>query len=237
MARLSVEHYRANASMTPDHVRKPSRFRDIFRSRPSSNNSLVDPATRSPPVKSPLSSPMSPTSPTIKSGFDQVGLLPSEQDSIIDVKKALEDSDGNRLAQALEKQVQDLKGVGVPHSLDARLDMAGVGHAEEVAQNFQETEKTREVNQIAEAFKEAMLENKSQRAEVEAKSESMGSADHGNNVEDVRLRSLRHPKGQEELRKKSRMVSFTAGNGIYEAFRQLRVWLISLSRRQHIRRL
>jgi len=213
MARLSVEHYRANASMTPNHVRKSSRFRDIFRSRSSSNNSLIDPSTRSPPAKSPLS----PTSPTIKPGFDQVGLLPSEQGSIIDVKQALQNSGGNRLARVLDQQVQDLQGVGIPHSLDTRLDMAGVGHADEAAKNFQETEKTKEVSQIAEAFKEAMLENKSQHVEGLAKREATESADIGDSVEDIPLRSLRRSKSQEELREKSRIASSTAGNGTYGA--------------------
>ncbi|KAH5592712.1 hypothetical protein HBI45_205660 [Parastagonospora nodorum] len=211
MARLSVEHYRANATMTPDHVRKSSRFRDIFRSRSSSNNSLVETMTRSSPVKIPLSPPTSPTSPTIRPGFDQVGLLPSEQEPIIDIKQALQDSGGSRVAQALENQVRDLRGVSVPHNLDTRLDMAGVGTTDEAAKNFQETEKTREVNQIAEAFKDAMMENKSQRAEGVVKGEPMESVDSDNNIKDVPLRSLRHSKSQEELREKSRMESSTKG--------------------------
>ncbi|EAT80130.2 hypothetical protein SNOG_12317 [Parastagonospora nodorum SN15] len=208
MARLSVEHYRANATMTPDHVRKSSRFRDIFRSRSSSNNSLVDTMTRSSPVKSPLSPPTSPTSPTIRPGFDQVGLLPSEQEPISDVKQALQDSGGCRVAQALENQVRDLRGVSVPHNLDTRLDMAGVGTTDEAAKNFQETEKTREVNQIAEAFKDAMMENKSQRAEGVVKGEPMESVDSVNNIKDVPLRSLSHSKSQEELREKGRDSAF-----------------------------
>ncbi|KAH5063884.1 hypothetical protein HBH95_217430 [Parastagonospora nodorum] len=218
MARLSVEHYRANATMTPDHVRKSSRFRDIFRSRSSSNNSLVDTMTRSSPVKSPLSPPTSPTSPTIRPGFDQVGLLPSEQEPISDVKQALQDSGGCRVAQALENQVRDLRGVSVPHNLDTRLDMAGVGTTDEAAKNFQETEKTREVNQIAEAFKDAMMENKSQRAEGVVKGEPMESVDSVNNIKDVPLRSLSHSKSQEELREKGRMESSTTGNAGDSAF-------------------
>jgi hypothetical protein len=167
-------------------------------------------------------------------GFDQVGLLPSEQEPIIDIKQALQDSGGSRVAQALENQVRDLRGVSVPHNLDTKLDMAGVGTTDEVAKKFQETEKTKEVKQIAEAFTDAMMENRSQRAEGVVKGEPMESVVSDNNIEDVPLRSLRHSKSQEELRERSRMESSTTGNGTHEAFRRQRVWLMPFSKRQRV---
>jgi hypothetical protein len=73
MARLSAEHYRANTSMTPEHTRKSGRLRDIFKSRSSA--SPTDMSKLQPPDPSPL------PSPTVKVGFEQVGLLPSERGS------------------------------------------------------------------------------------------------------------------------------------------------------------
>lgn len=73
MARLS-----APANVTPRAERKSSRFREIFKHRPSSSASSSPVAL----TKSPLlagSSPM--PSPTMPPGFQQVGLLPSERSS------------------------------------------------------------------------------------------------------------------------------------------------------------
>ncbi|OAK96857.1 hypothetical protein IQ06DRAFT_308795 [Phaeosphaeriaceae sp. SRC1lsM3a] len=96
MARLSVERYRANAATTPENTRKNSRFRGIFRSRASMSPS-TGPAKSNPKSPSQTNSqvpPASPTSPTVKPGFEQVGLLPSERTSSGDVKRELENHGG-----------------------------------------------------------------------------------------------------------------------------------------------
>ncbi|KAH6865992.1 hypothetical protein BKA58DRAFT_230776 [Alternaria rosae] len=71
MARLSV-----SANATPKTDRKPSRFRGLFRQQ-SSSNASSSPATlqKSPPpvASSPLASPY------VRPGYEQIGLLPSEQ--------------------------------------------------------------------------------------------------------------------------------------------------------------
>ncbi|CAN9305128.1 unnamed protein product [Alternaria alternata] len=71
MARLS-----APANVTPRAERKSSRFREIFKHRPSSSASSSPVALTKSPLP-PGSSPM--LSPTMPPGFQQVGLLPSER--------------------------------------------------------------------------------------------------------------------------------------------------------------
>jgi hypothetical protein len=118
MARLSTEHYRANASMTPD--RKTSRLRGIFKSRSTTGSpSTADAAVKSPSGLSSMSPPTSPISPTVKPGFEKVGLLPSERESLVDLKSELEGHGGNRIAEVLEKQEEDLIDVGSARDLDA----------------------------------------------------------------------------------------------------------------------
>ncbi|KAL5114323.1 hypothetical protein ACEQ8H_007798 [Pleosporales sp. CAS-2024a] len=134
MARLSVEHYRANANMTPDHVRKTSRIRDMFKHRPSNAKSPSGSLAGSPPTKTALSPLVAPISPTVRPGFDQVGLLPSERDPIIDVKKALESNGGTRVAEVLAKHVAGLEDVSAPHSLDTGMNTTSANQAINAAQ-------------------------------------------------------------------------------------------------------
>ncbi|RYO13144.1 hypothetical protein AA0111_g12340 [Alternaria arborescens] len=85
MARLS-----APANVTPRAERKSSRFREIFKHRPSSSASL-SPVTinKSPPPAE--SSPM--PSLTMPPGFQQVGLLPNERSSD-SLSRILKDEEG-----------------------------------------------------------------------------------------------------------------------------------------------
>jgi hypothetical protein len=66
-----------------------------------------------------MSPPTSPISPTVKPGFERVGLLPSERESLVDLKRELEDHGGNRIAEVLEKQEEELIDVGSARDLDA----------------------------------------------------------------------------------------------------------------------
>lgn len=81
MARLSVEHFRANSVMTPEKSRKSSRLRDMFKSRSSLSPSTTTDKRRDSADVSPL------TSPTLKTGFEKVGLLPSERNSLAPTEK------------------------------------------------------------------------------------------------------------------------------------------------------
>jgi hypothetical protein len=236
MARLSVEHYRANANMTPEHMRKSSRFRDMFRSRPSSSNTLVSPVTRSPPAKSTLSPPVSPTSPTVRPGFDKVGLLPSEQGSVMDVKQALEESGGSRVVQVLEKEVKELKGVSAPHTRDTELDVASMGHVDGVAKSYQETEHTREVNKIAEAFTNAMSKSKDEDAERSANVATGGDPVLSSVETKSPLQCLRHLQSHKELKTSDGVASSIAANGKLSPSNHFEMLLTHSSRRQRVRR-
>lgn len=90
MARLSAENHNSNAA-TPKSDRKSGRLRDIFKSRASSISS-PSPVTS---VK-PLPVPSSVSSPTVKAGFQKIGLLPSERSSFETVRQRVvyDDSSG-----------------------------------------------------------------------------------------------------------------------------------------------
>jgi hypothetical protein len=166
MARLSVEHFRANAVMTPEHSRKSSRLLGIFKSRPSNSPSNMDLTACSPPVLGQFAPPASPTSPTVKPGFEKVGILPSERSSFIEAKSELEQHGGSRVADVLSKQVEELKGVSVPHNVDTSLQAANAGHQDEIIKKAVQQEKENEANVIADAFKDALSEHQKEEAGV-----------------------------------------------------------------------
>lgn len=156
MARLSVEHFRANATMTPEQVRKSGRFRDIFKSRSSLSPSTNSSTTKLPQAADTESPPTSPTSPTVKPGFETVGLLPSERVSFADAKTELEKRGGTHVADVLEKQEKFSKGVGILHDVDTSLDAANVSRVDMAGKKAQEDERFEEANVIAEAFGDAI---------------------------------------------------------------------------------
>ncbi|KAI8931811.1 hypothetical protein NX059_011448 [Plenodomus lindquistii] len=78
MARLSVEHFKSNPN-TPQPERHKNRLRDMFKPRSSSSASTSPAVLTKNQLTSPTSSSMS---PTIKPGFEQIGLLPSERSSL-----------------------------------------------------------------------------------------------------------------------------------------------------------
>jgi hypothetical protein len=164
MARLSVEHFRANAVMTPEHSRRSSRLLSIFRSRPSNSPSNMEITASSPSVSGQFAPPASPTSPTVKAGFEKVGILPSERSSFVEAKSELEQHGGSRVADVLSKQVEELKGVSVPHNVDTSLQAANLGHQDEIIKQAVQQEKEVEANVIADAFKDALSEHQNEQA-------------------------------------------------------------------------
>jgi hypothetical protein len=158
MARLSVEHYRANANMTPDHGRKSSRFRDIFKSRSSLSPSTASITDKSTPGPSSPPPPISPTTPTVKHGFEKIGLLPSERSSLLDVQCELENHGGARVAEALKRQGEERKIVDVPHNLDTALSNTGAVRVERIAKEATENQQSPEANVIADALKNTLLD-------------------------------------------------------------------------------
>jgi hypothetical protein len=164
MARLSVEHYRANANMTPEHVRKTGRLRDMFKSRSSAGPLTPNAATKSPTGPSTRSPPTSPTSPSVKPGFETVGLLPSERVSFTDVKIQLEDNGGKRIVEALEEHSNELAGIGTLPTVDTSLGASCAGHVHEDLHGTDEVQNDDEVNVVAEAFQDALLKHQEEQA-------------------------------------------------------------------------
>ncbi len=98
MARLSKEHYR-DSPATPSST--SNRLKNVFRRRMNSTSSSTSP--KSPPL---LGSPL--PSPTVKPGFDTVGLLPSERTSLETAKRLLDTNGGKMIKQAIERDLGEL---------------------------------------------------------------------------------------------------------------------------------
>ncbi|KAH7397458.1 hypothetical protein BKA66DRAFT_566564 [Pyrenochaeta sp. MPI-SDFR-AT-0127] len=111
MARLSEEHYKSNPS-TP--IRKSSRFKEMFKRRPSPLSSSTSPnsLTKLPIMESPI------PSPKIDPGFEQVGLLPSERISLDEAKHLLEKNGGKAIKKAIEEDMKGIEMKNVPHKFD-----------------------------------------------------------------------------------------------------------------------
>ncbi|KAF2849520.1 hypothetical protein T440DRAFT_480047 [Plenodomus tracheiphilus IPT5] len=105
MARLSAEHYKSNPGTPRPERKSTNRFREIFKPRTSSSVSsspnLLTKAQRTP----------SPSlSPSIKPGFDRIGILPSEQSSFETARRDRDTFRGLTLAEMLKN---DMKGINV----------------------------------------------------------------------------------------------------------------------------
>jgi hypothetical protein len=194
MARLSIEHYRTNGAMTPDHFRKPGRILGIFKSR--SSLSLPTSNTANDSLPGPVSSsPLDSTaSPTVKSGFEKVGILPSERKSLSEAQKQLENNGGNHVAQVLEMYEKNLKIVGVPYNLGAAVDDESVQPVGEAA--YKETEKwqNKETGTTVDAVKSMLLKHEAENKGSKANAESTNPM-HGlsllENVTELRVTSSR----------------------------------------------
>lgn len=196
MARLSVEHYRANAAMTPENTRKSSRFRDMFKSRSSMSPPFISANSdkkSSTETDSP-GHPVSPTSPTVKAGFEQVGLLPNERTSLTDIKRELEIHGGHKVVEVLEQQEKGLKGVSVPHDLDTALDGASVDHQDYAAKQALQRSREEEADVIAEAFQKSLSEHGATATEHNESRQKAVSFDEGPS------HTLRRAKSQEHLK-------------------------------------
>jgi hypothetical protein len=154
MARLSVEHYRATANMTPD--RKSSRFRDFFKSRSSLSPSTVSIVDTSPPDSDSTLPPISTASPTVKHGFEKVGLLPSERSSFLDVQREPENHGGARVAEAPKIRGERLRSVDMPHNLGTMLSEAGNLRMNDIAKEATEIQQSSEANVIVDVLKDSL---------------------------------------------------------------------------------
>jgi hypothetical protein len=172
MARLSVEHYRANANMTPEHVRKTSRLRDMFKSRSSASPSTKESATKSLPGLNSLSPPTSPISPSLQPGFKKVGLFPSERESLLHATSELQNKGGNCVAEALKKQENDLVVVGPPLIADIDPGATIARRTDVMPTNIHKVNREDEANVIAEAFQDTLSKPQDEGHENFSKEES-----------------------------------------------------------------
>jgi hypothetical protein len=60
-----------------------------------------------------MSPTTSPISPSLKPGYEKVGLLPGERESLVDLKKELLDNGGKGVAEVLDKQERELTDADV----------------------------------------------------------------------------------------------------------------------------
>ncbi|KAF2030451.1 hypothetical protein EK21DRAFT_111974 [Setomelanomma holmii] len=152
--------------MTPELVRKTSRFREIFK-RSSASPKVANSSDNIMPDRLQLSSPTSPLSPTVKWGFEQVGLLPSERSLILDATKELESHGGSNLAEVLARQEEEVKAVGMPHNIDMIWDISHAIHANKAAEDDRQETREAEANVIADAFQDALAKHQEEHAEGE----------------------------------------------------------------------
>ncbi|KAF1850097.1 uncharacterized protein K460DRAFT_271677 [Cucurbitaria berberidis CBS 394.84] len=153
MARLSEEHFKSNTS-TP--ARKPSRFKEIFRHRPSTSSNSTSPntLTSSAPIASPLASPK------MRLGFEKVGLLPSERTSLDAAKRELENNGGSAVSEAMEMEVHELSGEIAPHNLETGLNISGTTHADEVAEMTGNQKRGKEEQGFEQSFEKFLKQRK-----------------------------------------------------------------------------
>jgi hypothetical protein len=98
-----------------------------------------------------------PASPTIKYGFEKVGLLPSERSSLLDAERDLENHRGARVAEALKVQGGGLKSIGAPYNLNTKLSDTGVLRVNGIAKEMMGDQWSPEANVIADALKHAII--------------------------------------------------------------------------------
>ncbi|KAH7381216.1 hypothetical protein DE146DRAFT_772721 [Phaeosphaeria sp. MPI-PUGE-AT-0046c] len=146
--------------MTPENTRRNSRFRDMFRSRSSMSPKITvtKSDSKSQPHPGLEDHPTSPTLPTVKPGFEQVGLLPSERISFTDSKRQLENHGGHHVVEVLDKQDKDQTGVSVPHNIVTALDDAGVSRQDHAANDALRKSLEEAADLVAGAFRESTSE-------------------------------------------------------------------------------
>lgn len=138
MARFSQEHFKSNPS-TP--MRKPSRLKEMFKHRQGSGSKLASPKTLS---KLPPSMTDPQASPTVKEGFEQVGLLPSERTSLETMNRVLNESDGKTIIQTIESDTQEPEHMSVAPNFDPNLNVSEVTQADKVTEREAKQQKLNE---------------------------------------------------------------------------------------------
>jgi hypothetical protein len=117
MARLSAENYNKLDPETPPAARKPSRFRSMFRGSHSRSSLSPDPQDADIVKIFPQDTEI------VKPGFEKVGLLPAERADKL--KKLKKEHERNTTGESLEKQVEELKNITIPHVGDMGLEDSG----------------------------------------------------------------------------------------------------------------
>ncbi|CAO2647510.1 Nn.00g084320.m01.CDS01 [Neocucurbitaria sp. VM-36] len=157
MARLSEEHFKSNAS-TPS--RKSDRIRNMFRHRQRSSS--VSPSSNVTANSTPADNP--PLSPTIKLGFEKVGLLPSERSSLDTAKQDLENNGGVAVSKAIKMEVQELNGDIISHRPDTELDISATTAADEEACATEYEKYGKNEDSFEPAFKEELSKQRNEHA-------------------------------------------------------------------------
>jgi hypothetical protein len=160
----------------------------------------ADMTAKSPPEPTATPTPVSPLSPSLRPGFEKVGLLPSERSSLMDATRELEQNGGSRVTEALRDQAKELQEVSVPHNVDTTLDVAEVNHADQAAKQALEDLRGEEANEIAQAFYDALSKHSiDQRAtQKEAATEDNSTIQGPDNVDTAHIPS--QPKLQEQIK-------------------------------------
>jgi hypothetical protein len=115
-------------------------------------------------------------SPSVKPGFETVGLLPSERQSLVDVKSQLQHNGGKRVAEALEQHDNELTGISTVPTADTSLGASGAGYVNKDLHGNDEVQKDDEVNVIAKAFQDALLKHREEQAACDMNAAEEGSS-------------------------------------------------------------
>jgi hypothetical protein len=83
-----------------------------------------------------MSPPTSPISPSVKPGFEKVGLLPNERKSLVYLKTELLDHGGKHVAEVIDKQGVELIDADAAQDADAAEVNTG-GETNVIAETFQ----------------------------------------------------------------------------------------------------
>lgn len=131
----------------------------------------------------------------------------------MDVKSALEDNECSHVAEVLVKQVQELKDVSVPHNVNTKLEAAGAGHVDDAARVAMEKKCSQEVNEMAEAFKDALSQRDDEAGDRRADITIAETSAIRVPPLETQSRFLRHSKSRQELRVARSEDSSTAAHG------------------------
>jgi hypothetical protein len=141
-----------------------------------------------------MSPTTSPIPPSLKPGYEKVGLLPCERESLVNLKKELLDNGGKRVAEVLDKQERELTDA------DAVLDEDAV-----------EMKTGEETNIIAEASRNELVPRQADGLDV--LEEEVSSALSSPDTDDDSARDTQLHKPLEQLIALSQKVASVADDG------------------------